>query len=142
MAVWKRPSIDTKFRIDYEWWTANRKDVRVAVRGQLCKECQDRFPDHRNTEAVDWVDPDTAEVTRADALIQCLRRECSQQADFISQNNSLVTNVFRIFLLNDNRPRSPMELHELMPWGDPKVILRTFASGTVYMGIRPTVEKD
>ncbi len=38
MVVWKRPSVETKYHIDYDWWQANGKDVRVAVRGQLCKE--------------------------------------------------------------------------------------------------------
>ena len=142
MAVWKRPATDTKFHIDYEWWTDNRKDVRVAVRGQLCETCRERFPDHRNTEEVDWVDPETAEVTRADALIQCLRRECSQQDEFISRDNSLITNVFRLLLLEDNRPRTPLEIEERMPWTDAKVILRTLASGRIFMGIRPTTEED
>jgi hypothetical protein len=114
----------------------------VAVRGQLCKECQDRFPDHRNTEAVDWVDPDTAEVVRGDALIQCLRSECSQKADFIGRSNPAVTNVFRIFLLNGNQPLSPNEMAKQMPWVGADVILKTLASGTVYMGIRPTATAD
>jgi hypothetical protein len=142
MTAWKRPSTDTKFHIDYDWWQTTGRDVRVAVRGQLCKECQDRFPDHRNTEAVDWVDPDTAEVVRGDALIQCLRSECSQKADFIGRSNPAVTNVFRIFLLNGNQPLSPNEMAKQMPWVGADVILKTLASGTVYMGIRPTATAD
>jgi len=138
MAVWKRPSLDTKFYIDYEWWENKNKDIRVTVRSQLCAECQNRFPDHRDTEAVDWVDPDTAEVVRADALIQCLRNECAHQPDFISQKNPLVTNIFRIFLLNDNKPLTPEELHEQIPWASANIILRTLAGGKVYLGLRPT----
>jgi len=142
MAVWKRPSLDTKFHIDYDWWAAQGKDVRVAVRSQLCQDCQARYPDHRNTEAVDWVDPDTAEVVRADALIQCLRAECSQKAAFIGRGNPLVTNIFRILLLNGNLPLTPTELHGQMPWAEPAAILRTLASGPVYMGLRPTTKTD
>ena len=105
--MWKRPTLDTKFQIDYDWWKAGGKDIRVAVRGQLCPDCQKRFPDHRNTEAVDWVDPETAEVVQADALLQCLRSECAKKPDYISQSTPLVTNVFRIFLRDGNQSLTP-----------------------------------
>ncbi len=142
MAVWKRPSVETKYHIDYDWWVANGKDVRVAVRGQLCKACQDRFPDHRNTEMVDWVDPQTAEVIQGDALMQCLRTECATIPDFIGRGNPLVTNLFRIFLLNGNQPLSPLDLEKQLPWSEASTILRTVASGTVYMGLRPAPVAD
>ncbi len=135
--MWKRPSLDTKFQIDYDWWKDGGKDIRVAVRGQLCSDCQTRFPDHRNTEAVDWVDPETAEVVRADALLQCLRGECALKPDFISRNNPLVTNIFRIFLRDGNQALTPTELHELMPWTSADAILRTLTAGPIYMGLRP-----
>ena len=142
MPKWKRPTVDTKFHIDHQWWTANGKDIRVAVRGQLCSECQTRFPDHRNTEAVDWVDPDTAEVVQADALMQCLRSECAHKPGFISRTSPLITNIFRIFLLNGNQSLNPLELHEQITWQDSDVILRTLAGGTVFMGIRPDYEES
>jgi hypothetical protein len=135
--MWKRPSLDTKFQIDYDWWKAAGKDIRVAVRGQLCSDCQKRFSDHRNTEAVDWVDPETAEIVRADALLQCLRSECAKRPDYISHSTPLVTNVFRIFLRDGNQPLTPVELHQQIPWASAESLLRTLASGTVYMGIRP-----
>lgn len=135
--MWKRPSLDTKFQIDHDWWKSSGKDIRVAVRGQLCAECQARFPDHRNTEAVDWVDPETAEVMRADALLQCLRSDCAHRPDFISRNNPLVTNIFRIFLNNGNQALTPLELHEQLEWVGADAILRTLTGGVVYMGLRP-----
>jgi hypothetical protein len=142
MTAWKRPSLDTKYHIDYDWWSATGRDVRVAVRGQLCEECQTRFPDHRNTEAVDWVDPETGEVERADALLQCLRSECARKPVFINRANPLVTNVFRVFLLNSNQPLTPTELHEHMTWLAADTILRTLSGGTVYMGLRPALMTD
>ena len=137
---WKRPSLETKFHIDYDWWRTGSKDIRVAVRGQLCADCQARFPDHRNTESVDWVDPETAEVVQTDALLQCLRSECAQKPDFVSRNNALVTNIFRLFLLNGNQPLSPTQLHERIPWQEPETILRMLTGAEVYMGLRPSVE--
>jgi hypothetical protein len=142
MGAWKRPSLDTKFHIDYDWWTSTGRDIRVAVRGQLCAECQARYPDHRNTEAVDWVDPETAEVVRGDALLQCLRSECSQKSDFIGRANPLITNVFRLFLLNGNQALTPKEMHAHVPWASPETILRTLSGGTVYMGLRPAALVD
>ena len=140
--IWQRPTPDTKFCIDYDWWRDKGKDVRVAVRGQLCSDCQSRFMDHRNTEAVDWVDPETAEVTRADALIQCLRDECAHKPEFISRANPLITNVFRLFLYNGNQPLSCREMAERMPWSNASSILRTLTSGEIYMGIRPIASSD
>jgi hypothetical protein len=137
---WTRPTVDTRFHIDYDWWRTSGKDIRVAVRGQLCSDCQARFPDHRNTESVDWVDPETAEVIQADALLQCLRSECARRPDFIGRNNPLITNVFRLFLFNGNQSLTPRQIHEHIPWQEPEVILRTLASGTIYMGIRPNWE--
>jgi hypothetical protein len=142
MSVWKRPSLDTKYHIDHIWWEATGRDIRVAVRGQLCPECQARYPDHRNTEAVDWVDSETAEVVRGDALIQCLRSECSHKPDFIGRANPLVTNVFRIFLLNGNQPLTPRELSAQISWASPETILRTLSGGSVYMGLRPASVVD
>lgn len=142
MAVWKRPSLETKFHIDDEWWKASGKDLRVAVRGQLCRDCQVRFPDHRNLESVDWVDPDTAEVVRADALLQTLRSDCSTKPEFISASNSLVTNIFRLLLVNGNQALNPKELASHMPWTNADTILRTLSAGTVYMGIRPATGLD
>ena len=137
MPVWKRPNVDTKFHIDQEWWEASGKDVRIAVRGQLCKDCQARFPDHRNLESVDWVDPETAEVMRADALLQTLQSHCANRPDFISSSNTLVTNIFRIFLVNGNQPLSATELAAQLPWTNAMTILRTLTGGPVYMGLRP-----
>lgn len=142
MTGWKRPSLDTKFHIDNEWWQNSGKDLRVAVRGQLCRDDQARFPDHRNLESVDWVDPETAEVVRADALLQTLRSHCARQPEFVSSGNTAVSNIFRIFLLNGNQPLTPRELARQMPWTSPEVILRTLASGQVYMGIRPATGLD
>lgn len=142
MAVWKRPSLETKFHIDHDWWQATGKDLRIAVRGQLCSDCQARFPDHRNLEAVDWVDPETAEVVQADALLQTLRSDCATKPAFISNSNSLVTNIFRLFLLNGNQPQTPVELAKRMPWTNPDTVLRTLAGGQVYMGLRPASALD
>jgi len=142
MAAWKRPSLETKFYIDQDWWQSTGKDLRVTVRGQLCKDCQTRFPDHRNLDAVDWVDAETAEVVRADALLQTLQSHCAALPEFIARTNSLITNIFRILLLNGNQPQTPVELATQMPWTNAATILRTLAAGQIYLGLRPVADLD
>ncbi len=138
--IWFRPDLDTKFHIDYEWWEASGRDFRLYLRDQLCPECRERFPDHRNTEDVDWVDPETGEVHRADALWECLRTRCVNDPDYINEHLPLATAVFRIFLANNNMPLSARELHQILPWKPAETILRVLASGPIHYGIRPVRE--
>ncbi|CAN5793465.1 hypothetical protein BH10CHL1_BH10CHL1_09830 [soil metagenome] len=132
-----RPTVDAKFHIDYDWWEKSGKNFRLYLRDQLCDECRDRFRDHQNTENVDWVDPDTGEVHRTDALRECLRTRCANDPDYINERLSLVSGCFRVFLANNNQPLSPNELNQLLPWASPETILRTLSSGQVYLGLRP-----
>ncbi len=86
---------------------------------------------------VDWVNPDTGEVIEADALVQCLKRECASQPDYIDERIPLATAVFRVFLINDNQPLSAHQLHEYLPWKQPEMILQTLGGRQTYLGIRP-----
>jgi hypothetical protein len=137
MARWFKPDLDTKFHIDYDWWESSGRSFRLYLLEQLCDECRQRFSSHRETETVDWVNPDTGEVTEADALLQCLKRECATSPDFIDERIPLAAAAFRIFLINDNQPMSCNELHEIIGWKQPDTILRTLGGRTVYLGIRP-----
>jgi len=132
-----RPTTDTKFHIDYDWWGKSGKNFRLYLRDQLCDECRERFSNHQNTENVDWVDPDTGEVHRTDALRECLRTRCANDPDYINERLSLVSACFRVFLANNNQPLSPNELHQLLPWASSETVLRTLSSGQVYLGLRP-----
>lgn len=137
MARWQRPTLDTKFHIDMEWWERSGLDFRLYLYEQLCKECRERFPTHLGTENVDWIDPETGEVEQADALWQCLHTFCAGKADYIHSGLPLAAAVFRAFLITDNRPMSPRELHEYITWKSPELILRALTSPHVQLGIRP-----
>ncbi|HIQ04852.1 MAG TPA: hypothetical protein EYH31_04050 [Anaerolineae bacterium] len=132
-----KPTLETKFHIDMEWWERNRLDFRLYLRNQLCPECRERFPTHQHTESVDWVDPETAEVRRTDALWQCLRTYCAGQPEYINEHLPLTAAVFRVFLANDNTPLSPLELHQIITWRSPETILRALGGRQIYLGIRP-----
>ncbi len=134
---WTKPTIETKFHIDFGWWDKSGLDFRLHLRNQLCDECKTRFPNHRNTEMVDWIDPETAEVKRTDALWQCLRASCARKPNYINNTLPLTSAVFRLFLANNNQPLSPVEMHEMLPWKLPDVILRTLTAGETHLGIRP-----
>lgn len=132
-----RPTVDTKFHIDYDWWEQSGKNFRIYLRDQLCEECRERFANYQNTEDVDWIDPDTGEVRRTDALRECLRTRCANDPDYINERLPLASACFRVFLANNNTPLSPNELNQILRWRAPESILQTLAGGQVYFGIRP-----
>ncbi len=132
-----KPTLDTRFHIDYDWWQREGQDLRVYLLSHLEPEQRRFFSDNRDVEEVDWIDPVTAEVTRVDALQRALR-EASQRPDFISHRTSLVDAVFRVFLANSNAPLPPVELGERIG-RDPLMILRALSGATVYKGLRPIV---
>lgn len=134
-----KPSLDTPFHIDYEWWQRDERDLRIYLLSHLPPERQDILAtaDYDENTAIDWIDPETGEVRRVDALQSALQ-EAAQREDFITEQTSLVDAVFRALLRNDNQPLSPQQLGELIQ-RDPNMILRTLAGAQVYKGLRPWV---
>ena len=131
-----KPTKDTPFHIDFEWWQKNEHDWHVHLEKCLCEEHKAYFQEHDYTELMDWVDPETAEVKQVDGLQHTLVNHCSQQEDFITDSTQLVEAVFRTFLANGNTPLTPKQLEEST--GKPALtILKTIGAYKVYMGIRP-----
>jgi len=136
-AKWQRPTIDTKFHIDYDWWTANQRDIRVFMREALCEECRHVYEGIQDPGEIDSVDEQTGEVQRVDGLLHTLRTCCSLKPDYISPTTPVVDAVFRTFLANGNTPLSVQELYEILDRRPPATLLRILTGGEVYMGIRP-----
>lgn len=134
-----RPTVDTPFHIDFEWWRQNDREWRVHLRSALCPEHQDKFADLKDDEKVDWVDPETAEVQRVDGLQNILINHCSQTEDFITERTSLIEAVFRVFLANGNTHMTAGELADQLN-RPATTILRTISGVRVYKGIRPCPE--
>lgn len=132
-----KPTPDTKFHIDYDWWDREGRELRVYLLSHLAPEQREFFTEHRDTVEIDWIDENTAEVHKVDALQRAIR-EASQRDDFITSHTSLVDAVFRVFLANKNTPLSPNELGARIN-RPPMTILRTLAGRTVYKGIRPVI---
>jgi hypothetical protein len=131
-----KPSLQTRFHIDFEWWRQNENDWHVHLRGLLCPEHQTVFADFSGGQEIDFVDPDTAEVRPMDGLQQIILTHCACQPEFLSAQTALVEAVFRIFLSNGNSPLSAQELSERL--GRPaNVILTTLSGPRIYKGLRP-----
>jgi hypothetical protein len=131
-----KPTLQTRFHIDFDWWAQNERDWHIDLRGFLCPEHQEAFAKTHDNDLVDWVDPETAEVQRVDGLQHVLITHCAKQQDFITQHTTLVDAVFRIFLANGNTALTPVELAEQVG-RSPQVILSTLSGARVYKGLRP-----
>lgn len=131
-----RPTLDTKFHIDFGWWEKADRDWEVYLRSHLCPQHQAAYADMETSALVDYVDPATAEVTRVPGIQNIVITHCSKQPGYITPQTSLVHAVFRVFLANGNSPLSSQELAKRLGRPAP-TILRTLSSPRVYKGIRP-----
>jgi len=132
-----KPTLNTEFHIDYDWWERKGMNIGVELKSHLCKEHQDAFGQEFDaTEKIDWIDEATGEVRRVNGLQHVMRVHCSKQPDYINENLSLIDSVFRVFLAQGNKPLNCKELGSITGHL-PEKILRTLAGRRVYKGIRP-----
>ncbi|MEX2162561.1 MAG: hypothetical protein WD751_11720 [Anaerolineales bacterium] len=128
-----KPTLDTPFHIDFSWWRQNDREWLVFLRGLLGEEQEAHLAEMNMEDRVDWVDPNTGEVTQMDLLQYLLSQHYAQQEE---QGASMVESIFRAFLKNGNSPMSVKQLGEALS-RPPQTILRTLAGARVYRGIRP-----
>jgi len=131
-----KPTVDTPFHVDFDWWKKNERDWHVYLRSLLCAEHQEAFSNIEEGETIDWVDPVTAEVKPVEGVQNALMTHCVRQPDFLTVQTALVEAVFRLFLANGNMPMSSKELGARLS-RPADTILRTLAGARVYKGIRP-----
>ena len=131
-----KPTVNTPFHIDFDWWKKNERDWHVYLRTLLCAEHQQAFENMEEGQTIDWVDPATAEVKPVDGIQNALMTHCVKQPDFLTSQTALVEAVFRLFLTNGNNPMTSKDLGTRLN-RPPETILRTLASARVYKGIRP-----
>jgi len=130
-----KPTLDTKFHIDYEWWERENNDLRSYMLTHLPPDLREKFGDKEENQVVDYIDPDTGEIFQLDELGLAIQ-EAAKRDDFITSHTALVDCVFRVFLANSNTPLTPKELEEKTD-RDARTILKTFSGLRVYRGIRP-----
>jgi hypothetical protein len=131
-----KPTLDTPFHIDFDWWKQFDNNWRVYLHDCLCGEHQAIFQNYEEDNWIDAVDPVTAEVKRVDGLQHTLMTHCARQPGFLTSNTTLVDAVFRAFLANGNQAMSPKELAAQVS-RPAETILRTLAGPHIYKGLRP-----
>lgn len=135
-----KPTLDTRFSIDYSWWERNNQDLRTYLLSHLLPEQRERLSTSEVGSVVDYIDPDTGEVSQLDELNLAIKI-ASEDPQFINPQTSLVDSVFRVFLANGNQPLTPTELAERTDRSS-STILKTFSSTRIYKGIRPQLSDD
>jgi len=131
-----RPNLETPFHVDFDWWQQNDRDWRVYLRSLMCEEHQTAFAEWGDDTMLDWVDPETAEVNVVDGFQHALMSHCALAPSFLTERTALVEAVFRLFLINGNKPMNSNQLSEKL--GRPAItILKTLAGMRVYRGLRP-----
>ena len=136
MAKYVRPTLDTKFHIDFSWWQKQDQNLRAYLRSHSCPECLELA---RNSElqCFDWISPETGEVFQIDILWHIIHNHCGQDPAFLDNRIPLTSAIFRTFIISDNTPLTPIEIHEQLHRKTPDVILKTVGSRRVYKGIKP-----
>lgn len=133
-----KPTLDTRYHIDYGWWDRSTEDLRTYQLSHLLPEQRERLLQSADSTTIDFIDPETAEVTRMDA-VQMAIRQAVKDPNFITPQTPMVEGLFRVFLANGNRPLSPNELEPLIHQPAAK-ILRFLSGRVIYKGIRPVHE--
>jgi hypothetical protein len=133
-----KPSLQTPFHIDFEWWRINDTNWHVALQSLLCPEHKEAFAGLPEDQMIDWVDPETAEVRQLDGLQNTLIIHCAQQPGFLDEHTALVDAIFRLLLVNGNTPVSVEQLGERLH-RPADIILKTIAGPRVYKGLKPFV---
>lgn len=135
-----KPTLETRFHIDYDWWERENDDLRQYLLTHLPPDLRETFEGRDEFETVDYIDPESGEVRQLDELGLAIQ-EAAKRDDFINPQTSLVDSVFRVFLANGNTPLTPKEL-EIGTGRDARTILKTFGGLRVYRGIRPVQAED
>jgi hypothetical protein len=136
-----KPTVDTPFHIDFNWWSQNDREWRVHLLGLLTPEEQERFANIiEGDELVDWVDPETGEVHQVDGLQHVLITHTAQKEGFLDEHTALTEAIFRLLLKSGNAPMTVVEIADELG-RDPKHILRTLSGVRVYRGIRPILAR-
>ena len=139
VATLRRPTLDTKFHIDFDWWDKSNLDLKTYLFSRL--EIGDESAVEQGVDFVDLVDGETGEVRRVEGFQYALQAYFAQLPDDFAKQTSLVDAIFYVLLANANKPMTVRELSEKVG-RQPEVILKTVGGPKIYQGIRPIFEAE
>lgn len=131
-----KPTMNTPFHIDYDWWSKNERNWRIHLLEYLSEDQRNALKASGTNEEFDIIDPQTGEVRQVDAVQYFLIAQYAQQDNFVTESSSLVESIFRLFLANGNTPLTSVEIGERLH-RPPETILRMLSGRRVYRGVRP-----
>jgi hypothetical protein len=118
-----KPTKNTPYHIDFNWWNNHDREYKVILRGLLSEEDIQTLDNIGEDIQLDVVDPRTAEVSQVDGLLHVLMTKTAKQEGFLSENTALTEAIFRLLLINANQPLTAEEIGERLG-RDPRQILR------------------
>lgn len=131
-----KPTIETPFHVDFEWWAQRGLDLNVDLMAHLCPEHRAAYRGQRVAEQIDWIDWETGAIRQVEGLQYIITRHCGRQPDYVQQAPTLLEAIFRVFLSNGNQPLSPRQLAPLVGQS-PEQVLRVLSGSEVRKGLRP-----
>ncbi len=133
-----RISETTRFQVDFDWFAQQGQDVSVLLARYLPPEQQAQLA-AAAMETLDFVDERTGEVYTVPRAVQLVREYCANDPTFLHAGLPITEAVFRLFLLNANRPMSAAEIAAYIGCKTSEVIAR-FGGRVVYNGIKPIAD--
>jgi hypothetical protein len=132
-----RPDTNTPFHVDMEWFDTNGRDLRSEMYGALCEECRVLYPSPADARPVDRINPTTGEISKVDALWECIADHCGLKPTYIPPTMPLTTAIFRALLANGNQPMTSEQLYKRIGKSNPQSILRLLLGAEIENGVVP-----
>ena len=132
-----RPTVNTTFHVDWSWFERNNLNAQSFIRNQLSNEAQQLFENGLKVREVDYIDPESGEVFRMDNMREMILARCQWEPNYITSDMPLVQSVFRLFLANNNKPMTIIQLAQGLGRHNPQAILRVRTGSGVQNGIVP-----
>ena len=138
MAKYVKPTLDTKFHVDFTWWQQKGQNLKAYLSSHICDACKEAA-ENSELQTFDWINPQTGEVFQIEILWHLILNHCSQEPGYITGRIPLTTAIFRTFIANNNTPLTPVEISEMIQTKSAELILKTIGRRQIYKGIKPFI---
>ena len=136
-----RPDTKTLFHIDLTWFEKNGRDLRTEMHNALCDDCRTIYPTPADAGVVDRIHPQTAEISRVDALWECIADHCGLKPGYLTPTTPLTAAIFRALLANGNQPLSSEQLQKRVGKSSALAILKLLLGSEIENGVVPFESK-